>query len=83
MDLSACNDFDIMDRVHEISLPTCIIAGEDDQLTPLKYSQFLHKTIAGSQFHVIPGAGHLAMLEKPEEFNRYLLEFLNDVVMAA
>lgn len=76
MDLSACNDFDIMDRVDQISVPTCIIVGEDDQLTPVKYSRFLEKSISGSQLHVIPAAGHLAMLEKPDEFNRYLTEFL-------
>jgi pimeloyl-ACP methyl ester carboxylesterase len=75
-DLSACNDFNIMDRVQDITVPTCIIVGEDDKLTPVKYSQFLQKSISGSQLNVVPGAGHLVMTEKPNDFNRHLREFL-------
>ena len=75
-DLTACHEFDVMERVHEISLPTCILVGEADRLTPVKYSQFLHEAIAGSALSVIPGAGHLVMMEKPEEFNAALSGFL-------
>jgi pimeloyl-ACP methyl ester carboxylesterase len=78
-DFSACNEFDVMERVHEIDLPTCIIVGADDRLTPVKYSQFLRNKISGSQLHVIPGAGHLVMVEKPDDFNRCLKDFLQDI----
>ncbi|MGC8660371.1 MAG: alpha/beta fold hydrolase, partial [Desulfomonilaceae bacterium] len=40
-DLSSCNEFDVMNSVHEISVPTLIVVGEEDQLTPVKYSRFL------------------------------------------
>lgn len=78
-DLSACNEFDVMKRIAEISLPTSILVGEEDRLTPVKYSHFLHDNIAGSRLAVIPGAGHLAMVEKPHDFNNLLREFLVEV----
>ncbi|MBI5569845.1 MAG: alpha/beta fold hydrolase [Desulfomonile tiedjei] len=78
-DLTACNDFDVMERVGQVSLPTCIIVGEEDKLTPPKYAQFLHKAIAGSSLTTIPGAGHLVMVEKPAEFNASLSAFLGSL----
>jgi pimeloyl-ACP methyl ester carboxylesterase len=78
-DLSACNEFDIMDRVGQMSLPTLILVGEDDRLTPVKYSKFLHDGIPGSKLAVIAAAGHMAMVEKPDEFNELLANFLAEL----
>lgn len=75
-DLVACDEFDIMERVHEIKTPACIISGELDILTPPKYGEHLNKSIAGSTFRLIHGAGHFMMQEKPEEFNKVLRGFL-------
>lgn len=75
-DLSACNEFDVMDRIREVSQPTWIIVGEDDKLTPPKYSDFLNKTIRDSAFVRVPNAGHLVMMEQPSEFNNHLNTFL-------
>ncbi len=80
-DFTACNGFDVMQRVHEIGLPTCIIVGAEDKLTPVKYSQFLREKIPGSQLHVIPEAGHLVMVEKPDEFNKCLSGFLREIAL--
>jgi pimeloyl-ACP methyl ester carboxylesterase len=76
-DLRACNEFDVMNRISEISLPTWILVGQDDRMTPMKYSQFLRERIAGSTLAVLEGAGHLAMVEKPGEFNVLLRDFLS------
>lgn len=78
-DLAACNEFDVMARLSKISVPVAIIVGEDDRLTPVKYSQFLVQGIPGSKLSTIPGAGHLVMLEKPNEFNNALADFLETV----
>jgi pimeloyl-ACP methyl ester carboxylesterase len=78
-DLSACNEFDVMGNIGKIRLPTWILVGEDDQLTPVKYARYLHEAIAGSRLAVVPQAGHLAMMEKPAEFNRLLAEFLTEL----
>ena len=46
-DLKACDGFDMMDSVGEIKLPTRVICGSDDAMTPVKYSQFLTNNIDG------------------------------------
>ncbi|HZR39643.1 MAG TPA: alpha/beta hydrolase [Ktedonobacteraceae bacterium] len=68
-DLSACNTFDVMSRLYEIQMPTLIICGAEDRLTPVKYSEYLHKNIAGSQLRVIDDAGHYVMREQPDAVN--------------
>jgi pimeloyl-ACP methyl ester carboxylesterase len=78
-DLSACNEFDVMDEVEKINIPTVIIVGNDDRLTPVKYARRLNEKIKGSRMVVIPGAGHLVMMEKPDEFNEALGSFLAEI----
>ena len=68
-DLAACNIFDCMTRLAEITLPTLIICGLEDRLTPVKYSQYLHEHIAGSRLCLIPDAGHYVMREQPQQVN--------------
>ena len=75
-DLVACNSFDCMARLGEISLPTLIICGAEDRLTPVKYSQYLHDHIAGSTLRIIPGAGHYVFREQPQAFNSAIEEWL-------
>jgi len=75
-DLAACNVFDCMSRLHEISLPTLIICGADDSATPVKYSQYLHDHIAGSTLRIIPNAGHYVFREQPEAVNQAMEEWL-------
>lgn len=75
-DYSACNQFDIMEKVHRITLPTLIISGTADQLTPVKYGEYLHRRIPGSEFSLIEGAGHMMGLEKPEAFTQIISRFL-------
>jgi pimeloyl-ACP methyl ester carboxylesterase len=69
-DLAACNIFDIMSRLYEISLPTLIICGAEDRLTPVKYSEYLHQRIPHSTLQIIPDAGHYVMREQPEQVNQ-------------
>ena len=75
-DLMACDKFDRMDRVGEIGCRTLVVCGEDDRMTPKKYSRYLHEKIKGSDLVIIPGAGHGVMVEKHREFNRALEVFL-------
>jgi len=74
-DLLACDRFDVMGRLGEVWLPTLVICGEEDQLTPLKYSQFLADHIPGARLVTIPEAGHMMMLEKPRETTEAITEF--------
>jgi pimeloyl-ACP methyl ester carboxylesterase len=75
-DFAGCNDFDLTERVNEISKPTLVICGSEDQLTPLRNSQFLAGAIPNAQLEVIPDAGHMVMLEKPKEVVAILERFL-------
>jgi pimeloyl-ACP methyl ester carboxylesterase len=78
-DFSACNAFDRMNDVEKINTRTLIVCGADDQLTPPKYSQYLHDKIRNSELVLIPGAGHSVMLEKHREFNQSLEVFLSSL----
>lgn len=62
--------------LNKITIPTLIICGKDDVVTPLAQSEFMNEVIKGSILKVIDNAGHVSNLEKPDEFNKYLLEFL-------
>lgn len=75
-DFVACNNFDVRDRVSLIQAPSLIIVGDEDRLTPVKWSQFLKDKIPGSSLQVVARAGHMVMLEQPEEVNRSILTFL-------
>jgi len=68
--------FDVSDRLGEIKCPTLIICGEEDRLTPLSISEFMHGRIKGSELKIIKGAGHCSSAEKPGEFNRIMMEFV-------
>ncbi|MES2587526.1 MAG: alpha/beta hydrolase [Bacteroidota bacterium] len=60
----------------KISVPTLIICGREDTVTPLLESEFMHKNIKGSILKIIEKAGHVSNLEHPDEFNKYLQAFL-------
>jgi pimeloyl-ACP methyl ester carboxylesterase len=78
-DFEACDKFDIMSRLKEIKLPTLIICGLEDQLTPPRYSEYLKNNIPNSRLETIADAGHMVMLEKPEELNVKLKKFLKEL----
>jgi 3-oxoadipate enol-lactonase len=60
-----------------IHVPTLIVVGDEDSLTPPAASEEMHRTIAGSEIVRIPHAGHLSNLEQPEPFNAALAAFLD------
>jgi pimeloyl-ACP methyl ester carboxylesterase len=76
-DFKACDHFDVRSRLPEIKLPTLVLCGEEDQLTPVKYSRYLHENITPSRLVLIPQAGHMVMAEQPDVFNRAIESFLD------
>jgi pimeloyl-ACP methyl ester carboxylesterase len=78
-DFVACNGFDVMDQLGAIAVPTLVVAGSADTLTPLKYGQFLKDNIPGAQLAVLPEAGHLMAREKPQEFREEVTSFLDSL----
>lgn len=63
----------------EIKVPVLILVGSEDAITPPADSQLMHGKIEGSRLEIVEGAGHVSNLERPEQFNRALLDFLGDV----
>lgn len=59
-----------------ITVPTLIVAGDEDALIPLSQAHIMHDGIARSRLEVIAGAGHLPNVERPASFNHVLGEFL-------
>ena len=78
-DFQACNRFDRLENVSTIALPTLILAGDRDVMTPPAFSETLQREILNSKLVLIPGAGHLVMLEKPREVNQALEAFVTEL----
>lgn len=77
-DFMACNGFNILERVKTIKLPALVICGDEDQLTPVKYSEYLAHELTQSTLSIIMSAGHMSMLEQPDSVNQAIHDFLSD-----
>lgn len=78
-DYSICDKFDIMKKVKTIRVPCLIIVGKADRLTPVKYSLYFKDNIEKAELVIIDKAGHMVMLEKPEDFNLAVAEFIEKI----
>lgn len=65
-----------------IDVPTLIIVGDEDVLTPPKEAQAMHEQIPGSRLEVLAGAGHVSNVERPAAFNHVASEFLGVLTYA-
>lgn len=70
---------DQRDRARAIKVATLILVGDQDQVTPPQLSRELLELIGGARMELISGAGHLANLEAPGQFNGLVREFLQSV----
>lgn len=64
------------DELKQIKIPTCLIWGNNDSITPPFVGREFNKLISNSELHFIDHCGHAPMMEVPDEFNRILAEFL-------
>ena len=78
-DFEMCNAFNVMGRLKEIQIPTLIIVGAQDMMTPVKYSQYLHSQIENSKLLVIENAGHSVMLEQSSKVNQGIFSWANNL----
>lgn len=76
-DFQAADAWDAMDRVGDIAIPTQVISGTNDMMTPPKYARYLSDTIPGSRLRMLEAAGHMPMLEDAEAVNETLRQFVN------
>ena len=77
-DFKICDGFDVLSKLNTIEIPCLIIVGKQDQLTPVKYSEYSHNKIKNSELYIINKAGHMVMLEKPNEVNQAIESFISN-----
>ncbi len=75
--LTEINKYDIRNMLSRIEVPTLIIIGEKDRLN-FKGSQHLNREIKGSKLQIMANTGHSVMIEKPEEFNQLVRQFIDE-----
>jgi len=75
-DFRACDAFDVTGRIAGLRIPLLAIVGERDALTPPKFSLWLADRVSGATARILPGAGHLAMIERPAETNAAIEAFV-------
>ncbi|MBP8985554.1 MAG: alpha/beta hydrolase [Syntrophobacterales bacterium] len=75
-DFLSCDRLDITEEISRIQVPTLLVCGEDDKMTPPALSQFMEGRIPGAKLVLIPRAGHFVMMENPEAFNKAVRGFV-------
>jgi pimeloyl-ACP methyl ester carboxylesterase len=82
-DLLACDKLDLTEELRKISLKALVICGVEDKMTPPEFSRQISEGISGAKLCLIEGAGHMVMMERPEEFNEALNKFALSLSMPA
>ncbi|MBC7811202.1 MAG: alpha/beta hydrolase [Burkholderiales bacterium] len=78
-DYTACDTFDVRERLPEINVPTLVLGGTDDRMTPFKYSHYLAQNIPEAQLDIIEGGSHMMALEQPQVIVKSIQRWLKKV----
>ena len=79
-DLLCCDKFDVLEEIGAINLPTEIIAGSMDTLTPVKFSDYLATNIRNSEEYIVDGGDHFLQLQHHKEVNQRIEKFLQRII---
>jgi len=74
----ACIEHDATRRLDQIQVPTLVVGGEQDMLTPPHMQRELARRIPNARLVLIRGAGHLALVEHPARYHRLVDRFLDE-----
>lgn len=75
-DFRACDAFDAVERLSELRVPLLALTGDGDALVPAKYATFIADRVPEGAARIIGGAGHFAMVERPDETNALISAFV-------
>ena len=75
--LQAIAELDFLDRLDQITVPTLVVVGTDDALTPPEHAKAIAAQIADARLVLLDGAGHMSNLDNADEFTQLLTEFLD------
>jgi pimeloyl-ACP methyl ester carboxylesterase len=73
-------NFDVSERLDEVRVPALVIGGEKDRITMPGASEFLAEGLPKAELKMLPGCGHMSMLERHRDFNTMVTRFLDDVL---
>jgi pimeloyl-ACP methyl ester carboxylesterase len=82
-DVQAAKTIDLSEQATRLDVPTLILCGSRDRLTPPALAERLSELIRGSRLRIIDGAGHMLLLEVPECVNQEILNFVASIVALA
>ncbi len=74
------HDYDVYELLDDIKVPTLIVAGSRDLITPAFLSEEMHRKIPGSELVVFEGSGHMAPWERHEELTSHVRKFADKVL---
>ena len=77
--LAMASRTDTTESLSHVRVPTLILVGKDDTVTPPSMANLMHDKISNSKLHLIENAAHMANLENPSVFNDLLVEFVNKI----
>ncbi|MFN8435153.1 MAG: alpha/beta hydrolase [Anaerolineales bacterium] len=78
-DYLACNQFDVTAQLNQIQIPTLLLCGMEDVMTPPKHSQYLKDHLPNAQLYLLEKTGHMLTLEQPELVSKILRQFLDEI----
>lgn len=70
---------DYTELLHRFDVPALVVGAENDLAAPLEQARILAEGLPRARMRIVPVAGHMANLEQPEIFNRYLVQFLQEL----
>ena len=77
-DFTCCDRFDVMNRLDQIKVPTLVLCGSEDLMTPPKYGSYLASQIEGAKLVVFDGT-HFLFAERPQIVNQAIEQFLHEL----
>lgn len=72
-------DVTMTNELKKITCPALIVCGKDDTLKPVRFSEIIHNEINDSELVIIEDCGHVTIFEQPEELNKVIIKFLNNL----
>ena len=72
-------DYDGSSVLDTINVPTLIIGGKNDSMTPQKLQREMHRAVKNSQFLMVPYGTHCAQLDMPDFVNHRIDKFLREI----
>ncbi|MFN8232148.1 MAG: alpha/beta fold hydrolase [Actinomycetota bacterium] len=81
--LAGLMEMDLRHALPRVTVPALVIVGEHDRVTPPAAAVELAGALPRGELTILPGAGHIAMLERPDELNRALERFAGRILSAS